>query len=257
MREHVWAKYDAACARRWGELYPPAQRAAWLDVRAQVEGVVRKALDRVRVCRLPAGDSWALAAALGRIEDVVLDELPDDADLGLVLIDGFGAGFWPDALAASAAASTTTGQPASLAKSPMYHVLDALTHVRQALAPLVVLTTQALPLAPGGARTTHLPFPYVHPFPAPRSSTAAPPVYPPPPPDGIRPITHLVVLQAPAPLPSVIAQRGLRATLQEEDQRRAGDGQTKLLLRGRLRVVGDAGREGAWEGRVGGRGLMS
>ena len=267
LREYISGKYELAAADCWGEAYTPAQRASWLGVRQAVEAVVREALGRVRVCRIARPDGWALATALGRIEDVILTELADEDELGLVCVDGFGAAFWPDAHAARTVASapavpgstaapiggSTSRSVSALAQSPMYHALDVLTYVRQTFSPLVVLTTQLLPGGGVAGRTTkHLPYPYTHPFPAPRSSTALPPVYPPQPPDGLRPITHLITLDLVALAP-LGTQRGPQAVRREEDRRTAE--QQKLIVRGRLRVVGDAGREAAWEGRVGGRGL--
>ena len=274
LREYVSGKYALAAADRWGEVYTSAQRAGWLGIRHEVEMVVRDALGRIRLCRIDRPDGWALATALGRIEDVVLTELGEKDELGLVCVDGFGAAFWPDAFAARNTVAGATAPTAStanvpggtagpakrlasaLAQSPMYHALDALTHVRQTFSPLVVLTTQLLPGGGvAGRTTTHLPYPFTHPFPAPRSSTALPPVYPRPPPDGLRPITHLITLEQVTPRPLGGMQRALEAIRREEDRRAAEE--QKLVVRGRLRVVGDAGREAAWEGRVGGRGLQA
>lgn len=267
LREYVSGKFTLAAIDRWGELYSAGQRAGWLGVRQAVEAIVREALSRVRVCRIARPDGWALATALSRIEDIVSTELADEDELGLVCVDGFGAAFWPDALAArraatsafptsKAAAPVSFGRSLSaLAQSPMYHALDALTHVRQMFSPLVVLTTQLLPGGGiAGRPTTHLPFPYTHPFPAVRTSTALPPVYPAPPPDGLRTITQLITLNLPAPLP-IHTQLGFEAVRREQDRRSAEE--QKLVVKGIIRVVGDAGREAFWEGRVGGRGLKA
>lgn len=254
LRAHISTKYALASSQKWGELYAPAQRDAWVGVRIQIEAIVQKTLGRVRVCAIGGGDSWTLAAALGRVEQVVMEEFDDDEELGLVCVDGFGSGAWSDTIAALAKTrhASSVGLQDALASSPMYHVLDALTAIRQLFSPLVILTTQLLPLPAG--RTTHLPYPYTHPFPASRKSTAEAPVYLRPAPDGILPITHLVTLHPTRP-DSVSTQRGLSAALWDEEKRKESSG--RLLLTGTLKIVGDGGRESAWEGKISAKGKMA
>lgn len=256
LRAYISTKYALASNQKWGELYAPAQRDAWVGVKIQIEAIVQKTLGRVRVCAIGGGDSWMLAAALGRVEQVVMEEFDDDEELGLVCVDGFGAGAWSDTVAAMAKATHTSsvGQQDALASSPMYHVLDALTAIRQLFSPLVILTTQLLPLPAG--RTTHLPYPYIHPFPAPRRSTAEAPVYPRPAPDGILPITHLVTLH-PTRLAFVSTQRGLSPSAALRDEEKKRESSERLLLAGTLKVVGDGGRESAWEGKIFAKGQMA